>query len=243
MHWKSLVLNTLWKLGYGVYRLKKPGVYNPCAPYTHWVYSPWFEGWFQSIYAGARSYTRLTEDRCYILYMLSLRCVHLPGDFAECGVYKGGSAFIICQALTAAPRNGKTLHLFDTFSGMPELANDDPCGLKQGHFGDTSLELVREYLQDFRFVTFHPGLIPDTLGPLAEANFALVHIDVDLYQTALDCCSFFYPRLMQGGVMVFDDYGFSSFKDSIKRAVDEFFLDKVERPVCLPTGQCIVIKL
>ncbi len=43
--------------------------------------------------------------------------------------------------------------------------------------------------------------------------------------------------------MIFDDYGFTYYKDAEKRAVDEFFADKPEFLVSLLTGQCIVIKL
>lgn len=45
-----------------------------------------------------------------------------------------------------------------------------------------------------------------------------------------------------GGVMVFDDYGFPSCPGA-KKAVDEFFKSKIETPIYLPTGQCLVFKV
>jgi len=79
------------------------------------------------------------------------------------------------------------------------------------------------------------------LGPLGGRRFAFVHVDV--YASTLDCCRFFHPRVMRGGAILFDDDGFPPFKDAEKRAVDEFFADRPESPLSLPTGQCLVLKV
>jgi hypothetical protein len=47
---------------------------------------------------------------------------------------------------------------------------------------------------------------------------------------------------VRGGVMVFDDYGFPSCRGE-KDAVDEFFCPLSEKPICLLTGQALVIKV
>jgi len=220
--------------------------YTLYLPFGYPTYSPWFEDWFQEIYikiACARDYTIVTEDRCYIIYKLCHHCLHLEGDFAECGVYKGGTAFFIAYALRNNSIQGKSLHLFDTFTGLPSVSDKDPSGHKKGMFGDVSLGDVKYYLRRFPFVVFHPGIIPETFEAVKDRRFAFVHIDVDLYQTAKDCLSFFYDRMISGGVIVSDNYGFPRYKFSEKQAVDEFFYDKPESPISLPTGQCIVIKL
>ena len=213
---------------------------NP--PYDFATYSPWFEDWFQRIYSRSRTHTLMKEDSCYVLHQLSRHCLHLNGDFAECGVYKGGSAFLIADRMTQSDAKERQLHLFDTFQGMPSAANEDPSGIKEGRFGDTSLPAVQEYLRQFPFVRFYQGHIPETLEAVKDRRFAFVHIDVDLYQTTLDCLHFFYPRTVPGGVMIFDDYGWHIFRDSEKRAVDEFFRDKEEILFCLRSGQCVVFK-
>jgi predicted O-methyltransferase YrrM len=83
--------------------------------------------------------------------------------------------------------------------------------------------------------------MPDTLADVERDTFSLVHIDVDLYQTAKVCCEFFYPRVCEGGIIVFDDYGFPACRGE-REAADEYFSTKVEKPICLPTGQAFVIK-
>ncbi len=243
MDWKTPVLKMFLKMGYGIYKVGRGHEYNLCLPYDYYTYSPWFEEWFQRIYDKVKDHTMVTADRCYVIYRFCLHCLHFEGDFAECGVYKGGSAFLIADTLSNSSSQGKQVHLFDTFSGMPAIANQDPSGMKEGQLGDTSLNAVKDYLQKFPYVVFHPGIIPETFEAVKNRKFALVHIDVDLYQTAKDCCNFFYDRMPSGGVMIFDDYGFAPFRYSAKKAVDEFFSDKPEVLISLPTGQCVVIKL
>jgi len=246
MNYESMVLAMFHRLGWGVYRIGSKQEYTICPPYdNYYTYSPWFEDWFQKIYSKLTGHTLLEEHRCYVIYEFCRHCSHLEGDFAECGVYKGGSAFLISDTLVSNHVNDKQVHLFDTFTGMPEMTKQDPASnaVWEGRFGDTSLNSVKEYLQSFPFVVFHPGLIPETFEPVRDGKFAFVHIDIDLYQTHKDCCNFFYERLTKGGIMVFDDYGRDFFKASAKKAVDEFFDDKPEVPIALHTGQCIVIKI
>jgi hypothetical protein len=102
-------------------------------------------------------------------------------------------------------------------------------------------ETVRENLKAFPHCELHRGWIPHCFEPAKDARFALVHIDVDLYDPTRDACEFFYPRLATGGVMVFDDHGFASCPGATK-AIDEYFADKPDTPLGLPTGQAMLWK-
>ena len=44
----------------------------------------------------------------------------------------------------------------------------------------------------------------------------------------------------RGGLMRFDDYGFATCPGA-RRAIDEFFADKAEPIIDLPTGQAFVV--
>jgi hypothetical protein len=68
-----------------------------------------------------------------------------------------------------------------------------------------------------------------------------VHIDVDLYQPTLDSIRFFYPRLAPGGIILCDDYGYSSCPGA-KGAFDEYMKDRPEKIIHAPTGQAFIIK-
>jgi hypothetical protein len=134
----------------------------------------------------------LVEDTC-----------HLPGVMAELGVYYGGSARVIAKACPY-----KTLHLFDTFAGMPE---DDVYekGHRKGDFGGDygdNLEWAKKILADCMNVEFHVGFFPETTDGLEHVRFSFVHVDADIYQSTKAAIEFFLPRMLEGGIMVFDDY-------------------------------------
>jgi O-methyltransferase len=183
-------------------------------------------------------YTLVDHARCYVLHQFAKQASALPGDLAEVGVYKGGTAKLL--ALTTAPRAKKIVHLFDTFSGMPPADAAVDCH-HDGDLGDTSLQAVQRHLRDCNNVRFYPGFFPDTAGPIENLRFCLVHVDADIYQSVKDSCIFFYPRLESGAIMVFDDYGFPSCPGA-RKAVDEFFSDKEEFPLYLPSGQCFIVR-
>ena len=162
----------------------------------------------------------------------------LPGSVAEVGVYQGGSARILTEVFSDA---GKTVNLFDTFEGMPSV--DTNLDLhKKGDFSDTSVEKVEKQLEGLANFRIFKGLFPDTGKPVDSEKFCMAHVDVDIYKSVRDCCDFFYPKLVSGGVMVFDDYGEPTCPGA-RTAVDEFFADRPEMPIYIPTGQCFIFKL
>lgn len=199
---------------------------------------PWQDDYhFRSLFDQVEDLTLVDDRRCFMLYQCALQADSLAGDVAEVGVYKGGTAKLLAKIFE---RSGKLVHVFDTFSGMPDV--DPTRDLHQkGDFADVALEEVKTSLSDCANVSFHPGFFPVTAAGLDRSAFSLVHIDVDIYQSVMDCCQFFYARITEGGIIVFDDYGALSCPGA-KTAVDEFFTGKLEHPIYLPTGQCVVIK-
>lgn len=181
--------------------------------------------------------TLVDPIRCYMLYQLARRCRDLPGDAAEFGVYRGGTARLIGKAFAGS---NKTLRLFDTFAGMPET---DPGkdAHKRGDFSDTSPQAARLTLMDVPNVELHPGFFPDSAAQLMDKTFCFAHVDVDIHRSIAEACKFFYPRLSRGGVMIFDDYGAPTCP-GVKAAVDVFFAEAKEHTLYLPTGQCLVFK-
>lgn len=243
MTWKRQIRRILNRFGYDVVRCyggEGSSLYMPCTPYHYRTYAPWFSSEFRALYKNVAGTTVVKEDRCYVLHRLAMHCSRLSGNIAECGVFKGGTAFVIADAVK---RTTKRVRLFDTFSGMPESAAHDPSGHAVGEFGDTSLESVQAYLAGFPSVEYFSGTIPESFSHVEADMYCLVHVDVDLYQSVYDSCAYFYPRLVDGGAMVFDDYGFEKYVDSAKKAVDDFFSNKPEVLLPIRTGQCVVFKL
>jgi O-methyltransferase len=216
-------------------------------PFGHRVLTPWFYESDESRFARAFSRARQTgpltvsSDRCYILYKFADLSASLIGDMAECGVYTGGTAFLLASVIQQRSK-GLHLHLFDTFSGMPSTSKPERDYHSPGDFSNTSLNLVQARLADFSDICeYHVGIMPDTFAEVTKIKqYSFVHVDVDIYPSILACCQWFWPKLTPGGVMLFDDYGFYPYRLAARAAVDEFF--GKEGVIVLPTGQAVAIK-
>ena len=83
--------------------------------------------------------------------------------------------------------------------------------------------------------------IPTRFDEVADRSFCFVHVDVDLFEPTRESIAFFYPRMVPGGVMLFDDYGFVTCPGAT-RAIDEFTAEHPEPLVHVPTAQAFLIK-
>ena len=57
---------------------------------------------------------------------------------------------------------------------------------------------------------------------MQDRGFCFVNVDVDLHEPTRDSIEFFYPRMVPGGVMVFDDYGSQMQSPGAARAIEVF---------------------
>lgn len=157
----------------------------------------------------------------------------LGGEIAEVGVAYGASAKLLSEYA-----GSRTLHLFDTFEGLPAPAQNDSDKFVAGQFR-TNLEDVRKYLDGGK-IQFHQGMFPETAGPAKHLVFSFVHLDADLYESTLEGLKFFYPRLLAGGILICHDFLTS---DGVNQAFQEFFEDKLEPVIELTGYQCMIVKI
>lgn len=191
---------------------------------------------FEILYDSVSSKILLDKKRAFVLYNLSKNCNSLDGNYAELGVYKGAGSKIILEA-----SYDKKIFLFDTFEGLPETHSIFDPYWKKSDLNDTSLEEVEAFLNS-KNTLFFKGFFPQSTNEINEdIKFAFVHIDVDIYQSCVDACIYFYQRMEKGGVILFDDYGFLSCP-GVRKAVNDFFSDKKEQVIYFATGQCMIIK-
>jgi O-methyltransferase len=219
--------------------------YTLHVPFGHMAFTPWFRSEedtsFGRMLEAVQKAGRLvvSRDRCYILYQWLHLALHGGGQVAERGVYTGGTAHLLAMVM-AARGDGRELHLFDTFSGMPQTVLPRRDYHAPGDLADAQLENVKTRLSGFAFVRFHVGLTFEEIQEVRE--FAFVHVDI--YPSVLDCCRWFWPRLRPGGVMLFDDYGFRAYRAAARRAVDEIFSAVEEAGLLiLPTGQAVFTRV
>ena len=121
---------------------------------------------------------------------------------------------------------------------MPEPGLTERARLKTGLYA-ASLASVQAFLADRSGISFSPGLFPQTAADCSAEVFSFVHLDVDLKSSTLDCLSYFYPRIVRGGIILTHDY---SYLNGVKAAFVEFLSGRAERLIERSTSQAMIVK-
>jgi O-methyltransferase len=203
------------------------------------TYAPWLaDAAFLSVYKVIRKNTLVDIYRCYELWQLTLHTRHLVGNILEVGVWRGGTG---CLLASAAPES--IVYLCDTFKGVPKASVADSSYRGGEHC--TPETYVKDLLKnlDLHNAAILKGVFPEETGnQCASDTFRLVHIDVDVYQSAKDVLSWAWPRVCTGGVVIFDDYGFSSC-DGVTQLVNEQRHQQDRVTLHNLNGHAILVKL
>jgi O-methyltransferase len=161
----------------------------------------------------------------------------IAGDIVECGVWRGGMMQLAALTLKHLGDESRQLYLYDTFTGMPEPGDRDVnwngelareawkaaknSGQQWG--GGGSVDQIREVMISTGYpkekMTFVPGMVEDTIPDTIMADIAILRLDTDFYRSTLHELVHLYPRLVIGGVLVVDDYGY--YKGA-REATDEY---------------------
>jgi O-methyltransferase len=208
---KHALSGGLVRMGYQINRVPRSGSsgYEPVTPlatYAPWSGDPEFEQAFRTI----RPNTLVDLYRCWELWSLLGQTSGLSGGILEVGVWRGGTGALLCKKAKLCGISGP-VYLCDTFEGVVKAGENDPV-YSGGEHADTSLRLVEELvgklgLDNARILQ---GVFPDATACLIpeDAEFRFCHIDVDVYQSAKEVFHWVWPRIGNGGIVVFDDYGF-----------------------------------
>jgi O-methyltransferase len=141
----------------------------------------------------------------------------------ECGVYRGGSAGVLGHGLTQSSLPRK-LWLYDSFEGMPKASDKDDAYSHQieaqfvGSEEQTRRILSKLNVEKDRF-TIVRGRFEQTFSSVKASPVALLHVDCDFYEPVKLTLETFYPHVVPGGFVIFNDYG--SFQ-GCRTAADEF---------------------
>lgn len=192
---------------------------------------------FLELFKVARGYTMTSKDAMYALYCAVNYVLEreIPGDFVECGVWRGGSSLLAALVLKRRREAGRRLFLYDTFEGMPPptALDVDKDGVSAAEHIEAkaddegwcyaSLEDVKATFDahDFGFeTTYVKGDVVETLQATKPKDIALLRLDTDWYESTMAELTNLYPRLRPGGVLIIDDYG---HWEGARRATDEYF--------------------
>ncbi|GEO81537.1 class I SAM-dependent methyltransferase [Pararhodospirillum oryzae] len=174
--------------------------------------------------------------RTAVLLWAARNGLRRKGDFVECGTYKGTSARILCDALDFAHCD-RSFHLYDAFDLPPEMEY-----LRGPSHGPDLYPAVVKRFAHFPNVHIHKGIIPDIFVREGVPDvISFLHIDMNNAHAELSALEFLFDRVVDGGMIILDDYGWINNKDQ-KIAEDNFFIKKGLHVLEIPTGQGLCLK-
>lgn len=227
---KNLAKKIIKKLGYEIHRVN-----------TYVEFPSHFSKTDIEIIKSVKLFTLTSIERRFALiqavnYIIKNK---IAGDIVECGVWKGGSIMAITKTLLELKSYDKELYLFDTFEGMPkptefDVSYKDKLAIKEFEdqkIDNNSSDWLRIELDEVKknvFSTgynkekFHfiKGKVEDTIPKNSPETISILRLDTDWYDSTRHELIHLFPRLVRGGVVIIDDYGFWR---GAKKAVDEYF--------------------
>jgi hypothetical protein len=176
--------------------------------------------------------------------------LRLPeGDFVECGVFQGDMSFVVLLA-SGLLDSGRSLYLFDSFDGIDpgRVVAGEYAGygnyidMANSHYRKPGLyEGVTARFAPYPQVSVNRGFLPESLEGWAPDRIAWLHIDLNAAKPEIDTLDMLFDRIVPGGLIVLDDYGWLPFKAQ-RDAEDRFFAERGYAVLELPTGQGLVVK-
>lgn len=229
---KEYIRKQLNKKGYDIVRLNK---------FRQWPID--FEDIHRKIVEKAEPFTMTSQERIYglieaVRYLIRNQ---IKGDIVECGVWKGGSMLAIAEILSETNSVDRDLFLYDTYEGMSEPSEHDVNFsdqkakelLTSNHnkeenavWAYSSLDIVKKTMSNCLYpqekIHYVKGKVEETIPSTLPDNIALLRLDTDWYESTKHELIHLFPKLVRGGVLVIDDYGFWK---GARKAVDEYFAE------------------
>jgi O-methyltransferase len=229
---KRLIASALGKMGYDLVRRSRNDQ-------TGFASMPDLSERHKKIISAARPYTMTSVERMAALVdaITFLAQNAIPGDIAECGVWRGGSMMTIALTLLACGDQTRSLYLFDTFEGMSAPTSSDksifgvaaedqlrrePKGTGiwcYADFADVRANLLSTGYPEDK-IHMVKGKVEDTIPRTLPGSLALLRLDTDWYESTKHELTHLYPLLQSNGILIIDDYG---HWQGAKKAVDEYF--------------------
>ena len=179
----------------------------------------------------------VSAARLLLFFKMFEEIKNLDGDVVECGV-GWGSSFVQLAICVRLENRGRKLWGFDSFEdGFPPSSDEDKSVYGQPKEGgwatdiNSTFQKIKAVGIDKLFMRYQISLIKgffkDTLPDYHGNKIALLHIDADLYNSYRDAYTYLFPKVVQGGIIIFDEYlnttEIAKFPGA-KKAIDETFL-------------------
>ena len=180
-------------------------------------------------------FEQATLWRIYVNCHFAKRAMALEGDIVECACYRGTTARIVADYVDLA-ESDKGIWLYDMFEHDESMRHD----AMSKHSPDLFNE-VKARFSDIENAHVTRGEVPAILNEVAPEKVAHAHLDLNDAIAELGALEFFFHRLVPGGTIVFDDYGWINYRAQ-KIAEDAWLAERGYSILELPTGQGLLIK-
>jgi len=171
--------------------------------------------------------------RTHILTWAAYTCLKLPGDFVECGCYCGKTAQTIAEYIRLNETD-KSFYIYDVFMDPPDTHS-------MPEHSETLYDQVKKRLKPYTNLVVTKGSVPEVLNKVSPESIAFMHIDMNSAAAELGALEVLFDRVVKGGMIIFDDYGWSGYPEQ-KKAEDQFMTERGYKIVELPTGQGMMVK-
>ena len=143
----------------------------------------------------------------------------ISGDYVETGVHTGDSAVAVgvslhkANELRTSNNQGRQMWLYDAWQGMPEAeAKDGATAAAYLGWGSRSQADVAERFTNHNIpksaIVWRKGWFNETFPLRKPTSVAFLHVDSDWYRSVMDTLDSFYDRVVEGGIVLFDDFGY-----------------------------------
>lgn len=171
--------------------------------------------------------------RAHICCWAASQAMSLEGDFVECGVWYGVLSRTLAE-YTNFSDSGKNFYLLDPWGSIGRAD-------RQAYEPDIFDAVTRRF-SGVKNIKMIRGFVPQTLTQVPSEKIAYLSIDMNAVEPERHALHYFYEKIVKGGIIYFDDYGWAGHSE-LKAMIDDFFQDKPESILYMPTGQGIVVKL
>lgn len=157
--------------------------------------------------------------------MIDILSRNIPGDFIETGVWRGGATIFMRGVLKTCNVTDRAVWVADSFKGLPKPSSDRYKQDINDHLWtfqqlSVSVKEVRDNFSKYGLlddqVKFLVGWFKDTLPSAPIKKLALLRLDGDMYESAMDSLQALYSKLSIGGYVIVDDYCLPQCREAIK---------------------------
>ncbi len=183
---------------------------------------------FWQIIPKVYDYTQCRLEKLWQLYcaVQYLQQRQISGALVETGVFFGGS-FMLSAATCLAQQTPRHLYAFDTFKMFSGPQTADDINYAGQALGGDVADFRQQFMANFATINYPAshshiiaGAVEDTIPITDTGPIALLRLDTDTFLSYEVALAKLYPRLVAGGIIILDDYGYAQ---GARKACDAFF--------------------